>query len=163
MESFTHDELVARDNANLDGTWLRDESLEDADNLPAPEVIARDRRGPDRRTRRVRGRGCRARQLFCRLLIFWLFATLPNVASSTTIKLHDLRHFYASGLIAAGCDVVTVQRSLGHSKATTTLNTDAHLWPTAEDRTRKAAESIMPVSLGEPAGRLAENEVSTGE
>jgi type I restriction enzyme M protein len=33
---------VARDKANLDITWLRDESLEDADNLPAPEVIARE-------------------------------------------------------------------------------------------------------------------------
>ena len=31
--------------------------------------------------------------------------------------LHDLRHFYASGLIAAGCDVVTVQRALGHAQA----------------------------------------------
>jgi integrase len=30
-------------------------------------------------------------------------------------RLHDLRHFYASGLIAAGCDVLTVQRALGHS------------------------------------------------
>lgn len=60
-------------------------------------------------------------------------------------------------------DVVTVQRSLGLSKATTIFNTDAHLWPTAEDRTRKAAESIMSVSLGEPAGRLTENETSTGE
>ena len=58
-----------------------------------------------------------------------------------------MRHFYASGLIAAGCDVVTVQRSLGHAKATTTLNTYAHLWPTAEDRTRNAAESIMSASL----------------
>lgn len=27
---------------NLDSTWLRDESLEDLDNLPAPEVIARE-------------------------------------------------------------------------------------------------------------------------
>jgi integrase len=43
------------------------------------------------------------------------------------LKLHDLRHFYASGLMAAGCDVVTVQRALGHSKATTTRNTYAHL------------------------------------
>lgn len=59
--------------------------------------------------------------------------------------LHDLRHFYASGLIAVGCDVVTVQRALGHAKATTTLNTYAHLWPTAEDRTRKAAGSLMAV------------------
>jgi type I restriction enzyme M protein len=40
--SFAYDELVARDKVNLDITWLRDESLEDADNLPSPEVIARE-------------------------------------------------------------------------------------------------------------------------
>jgi len=39
--SFPYDELIARDKANLDVTWLRDESLEEA-NLPAPEVIARE-------------------------------------------------------------------------------------------------------------------------
>ena len=36
--------------------------------------------------------------------------------------LHELRHFYASGLINAGCDVVTVQRAMGHKSATVTLN-----------------------------------------
>lgn len=41
-KSFTYDDLVARDKVNLDITWLRDESLEDADNLPAPEIIARE-------------------------------------------------------------------------------------------------------------------------
>jgi type I restriction enzyme M protein len=41
-KSFTYDELIARDKVNLDITWLRDESLEDTDNLPAPEVIARE-------------------------------------------------------------------------------------------------------------------------
>ena len=65
--------------------------------------------------------------------------------------MHDLRHFYASGLIAAGCDVVTVQRALGHAKATTTLNTYAHLWPTAEDRTRTAAQSMLTTVLAIPA------------
>ena len=40
--SFAYDELIARDKVNLDITWLRDESLEDADNLPAPDVIARE-------------------------------------------------------------------------------------------------------------------------
>ena len=40
--SVSYDELVERDKANLDITWLRNESLEDADNLPAPEVIARE-------------------------------------------------------------------------------------------------------------------------
>src|SRR5260370_5358879 len=40
FKSFSYDELVARDKASLDIFWLRDESLEDADNLPAPELIA---------------------------------------------------------------------------------------------------------------------------
>ena len=39
---FTYDELLARDKVNLDLTWLRDESLEDAANLPAPDIIARE-------------------------------------------------------------------------------------------------------------------------
>jgi type I restriction enzyme M protein len=39
---FSYDELKARDKVNLDITWLRDDSLEDLDNLPAPEVIARE-------------------------------------------------------------------------------------------------------------------------
>ena len=39
---FTYDEIMARDKANLDITWLRDESLEDLDNLPSPDVLARD-------------------------------------------------------------------------------------------------------------------------
>jgi len=42
FKAFTYDELIARDKLNLDITWLRDESLEDLDNLPAPEIIARE-------------------------------------------------------------------------------------------------------------------------
>lgn len=66
-------------------------------------------------------------------------------------KLHELRHYFASGLIAAGCDVVTVQRAMGHASATTTLSTYAHLWPTAEDRTRTAAagmaDEVLSIAL----------------
>ena len=93
---------------------------------------------------------------------YWWRRTLRETVLSG-IKLHGLQHFYASGLIAAGCDVVTVQRSLGHGKATTTLNTYAHLWPTAEDRTRKAAESIMATALGGPAWPEAALAAGTGE
>jgi integrase len=57
--------------------------------------------------------------------------------------MHDLRHFYASGLISAGCDVVTVQRALGHASASVTLGTYAHLWPSAEDRTRAAVAGML--------------------
>jgi type I restriction enzyme M protein len=42
FKSFGYDELLARDKVNLDIGWLRDESLEDMENLPAPEVIARE-------------------------------------------------------------------------------------------------------------------------
>lgn len=63
--------------------------------------------------------------------------------------LHDLRHFYASGLIAAGCDVVTVQRAMGHKDATTTLNTYSHLWPRAEDRTRNASAAMFRESTAD--------------
>lgn len=40
FKKFTYDEIVERDKASLDIFWLRDESLEDTDNLPAPEIIA---------------------------------------------------------------------------------------------------------------------------
>ena len=77
----------------------------------------------------------------------WWIATCAS-ADAADVRFHALRHFYASGLIAAGCDVVTVQRALGHSNATTTLNTYSHLWPTAEDRTRDRAAlsraSVLP-------------------
>jgi type I restriction enzyme M protein len=40
--SYSYDELVARDKASLDIFWLKDDSLADSDNLPAPEVIAQE-------------------------------------------------------------------------------------------------------------------------
>ncbi len=89
----------------------------------------------------------------------WLFSTSPNGPAVSyldphwrtlrkkvgfdDLRLHDLRHFYASGLIAAGCDVVTVQRAMGHSNASITLSTYSHLWKTAEDVTRGAAAAMM--------------------
>lgn len=73
---------------------------------------------------------------------YWWLRTC-QAAGVEGLNLHSLRHFYASGLIAAGCDVVTVQRALGHSKPSTTLDTYSHLWPSAEDRTRAAAAELV--------------------
>ncbi|MFC9767023.1 tyrosine-type recombinase/integrase [Rhodococcus jostii] len=72
----------------------------------------------------------------------------------SSLHLHHLRHFYASGLIAAGCDVVTVQRALGHSSPTVTLNTYSHLWPDADDRTRGAADALFRSSTKSTADGL---------
>ena len=77
----------------------------------------------------------------------WWHKTL-RAAGLSDVKMHDLRHFYASGLIAHGCDVVTVQRAMGHSNPTTTLATYSHLWPSAEDRISKASEAMMKSSAG---------------
>jgi type I restriction enzyme M protein len=33
---------VQRDKVSLDLTWLRDDSLEDSDNLPPPDVLAQE-------------------------------------------------------------------------------------------------------------------------
>jgi len=40
FKTYTYNELIQRDKANLDIFWLKDESLEDTENLPAPEVLA---------------------------------------------------------------------------------------------------------------------------
>lgn len=55
---------------------------------------------------------------------------------------HDLRHFYASLLIARGCSVKAVQRRLGQS-ATETLDTYGHLWPDSDDETRSAVDGVL--------------------
>jgi integrase len=77
-----------------------------------------------------------------------------RAAGRSGIRLHDLMHFSASGLISAGCDVVMVQRALGHAKPTTTLETYSHLWPSAEDRTRKAAALLAGEVLDARVGRM---------
>jgi type I restriction enzyme M protein len=38
--AFSYEEITKRDKLNLDIFWLRDESLEDSENLPEPEVLA---------------------------------------------------------------------------------------------------------------------------
>jgi type I restriction enzyme M protein len=42
FKAFTYDELMQRDKVSLDIFWLKDESLEDSENLPEPDVIAQD-------------------------------------------------------------------------------------------------------------------------
>jgi Type I restriction modification DNA specificity domain/N-6 DNA Methylase len=39
---FTYYELLQRDKVNMDIFWLKDESLEDSENLPAPDIIAKE-------------------------------------------------------------------------------------------------------------------------
>ena len=42
FKAFTYDELIKRDKLSLDISWLKDESLEDSQNLPDPDLLAKD-------------------------------------------------------------------------------------------------------------------------
>ncbi len=42
FKAVAYNELMQRDKVSLDIFWLKDESLEDSENLPDPEVITRD-------------------------------------------------------------------------------------------------------------------------
>jgi type I restriction enzyme M protein len=42
FRAFTYDEIMARDKVSLDIFWLKDESLEDTENLPDPDVLAEE-------------------------------------------------------------------------------------------------------------------------
>jgi integrase len=59
-------------------------------------------------------------------------------------RLHDLRHFSVTTLIAAGVDVRTVSERHGHAQATMTLNRYAHALPERD----RAAAGILGRALG---------------
>lgn len=63
-------------------------------------------------------------------------STFPSATTT-----HDLRHHYASVLIAGGESVVAVAERLGHEDAAMVLKIYAHLMPDSEDQTRKVLDS----------------------
>jgi type I restriction enzyme M protein len=42
FKAYTHEKLIARDKVNLDLTFLKDDSLANADSLPTPEVLVQE-------------------------------------------------------------------------------------------------------------------------
>jgi integrase len=61
----------------------------------------------------------------------------------TGFRYHDLRHYFASLLIASGADVKEVQARLRHASARTTLDTYGHLWPDRDQSTRVAIDAVF--------------------
>ncbi len=59
------------------------------------------------------------------------------------ITFHSLRHSHASALIAAGIDVVTVSRRLGHASPALTLSTYSHLFTNSDDKAAAAIDATL--------------------
>ena len=69
--------------------------------------------------------------------------------------LHQLRHFYASLLIADRRSVKEVQERLGHASAQETLDTYSHLFPDSDEGTRKAVDDAFRKAREEQARKQA--------
>ncbi len=95
---------------------------------PADTVVSDGRGGPaapwslDRAVRAARG-------------------AVPGLPDA--FRFHDLRHYFASLLIASGADVKVVQARLRHASAKTTLDTYGHLWPDSDESTRAAVGAVL--------------------
>lgn len=80
--------------------------------------------------------------------------------------LHSLRDFYATVLIKKRESVKTVQVRLGHSKPSITLDKYVGWWPTDEDTTAAAIESVLGElenpSLQLPSARVVHAATGTG-
>ena len=75
------------------------------------------------------------------------FITFRRQAGLAAFRLHDLRHFMATTMLAAGVPVPVVSERLCHARTSTTVNVYAHAMPGADrDAANLLAELLAPAS-----------------
>ena len=87
----------------------------------------------------------RKRSHFGPAMIQYYWQKVRDEAGLSDVRLHDLRHSYASVALLNGATVPTIARLLGHNDAATTLKY-THLNHTA---VRAAVEAVTPILAGE--------------
>ncbi len=76
------------------------------------------------------------------------FHTLRKKLGLQRIRLHDLRHFAATIMLAGGVDVRTVAGRLGHTRPTLTLQTYAHVMEVTDRRAAAILGSAISTTDG---------------
>ncbi|MFI6496664.1 tyrosine-type recombinase/integrase [Nonomuraea typhae] len=76
-------------------------------------------------------------------------AAVSAVGLPEGTRFHDLRHYYASTLIAANLNPKSIQRRLGHATISETFDTYGHLFPDDEDLGRGAIDAKIKKDLAE--------------
>ena len=74
------------------------------------------------------------------------FGRLVKDLGITGVRLHDLRHFAATQMLAAGVPVKTVSSRLGHANAATTLNVYAHALTESDERAANVLAALLEPS-----------------
>lgn len=77
-------------------------------------------------------------------------AQVPDLPAG--FRFHDLRHYFASLLIADGHDVKLVQQRLRHASARTTLDTYSHLWPDKNEAARATVDGVLAARAASAEG-----------
>jgi integrase len=72
-----------------------------------------------------------------------LFGDLVRRAGLRPIRLHDVRHSYATAALAAGVPVKVVSQRIGHADVGVTLKVYAHVMPGDDELAAKMADQII--------------------
>lgn len=76
------------------------------------------------------------------------FVSLRTRAGMDSVRLHDLRHFAATRLLAAGVPIRTVSGRLGHANAATTLGVYAHFLEESDQSAAAVMGALLTRSTG---------------
>ena len=72
-----------------------------------------------------------------------LFIDLAKRAGLPAIRLHDLRHSYATAALASGVPVKVVSQRVGHADVGVTLKVYAHVLPGDDEEAARRADSLL--------------------
>jgi integrase len=72
-----------------------------------------------------------------------LDAKLVRAAGLPSIRLHDLRHSYATAALAAGVPVKVLSQRIGHADVGVTLAVYAHVLPGDDEDAARRAEALF--------------------
>jgi integrase len=78
------------------------------------------------------------------------------------VRLRDLRHTYASIMLAAGVNVKAISQALGHSNVSITLNIYSHLLPDAGKLAAEKFDRLLKPWLNENVAKMLPNEGDLG-
>ncbi len=65
------------------------------------------------------------------------------------VRFHDLRHSYASLMLAAGVHAKIVSEALGHSTVAIMLDIYSHVTPGLQEAAAKQLNSLLPVGVAQ--------------
>ena len=82
------------------------------------------------------------------------FARIVKRAGLERVRFHDLRHTYASLMLAAGVHPKIVSEALGHSTVAITLDIYSHVTPGLQEAAAKQLDSVLPVGVAQRQGSV---------